>query len=661
MPISTHHILANLEVMKNENQSQEHLIKEINNLRKQVSELKKSGEQLKSIFELSPDGIVTLDLKGIITSCNPSVYRLTGYTEKDILKKHFTKSPLLRKKDIPQYIKLFSSFLIGKIQNLYDFTWIHKNKSLRTGEVFISSLKTNNKISGFLFIMRDTTEHKNVEERLKILFEQAPDAYYLNNLKGTFIDGNLMAEKLTGYKREELLGKNFLKLNLLTLDQLPKAAKSLAKNLQGKGTGPDEFTLRQKNGTKIDAEISTVPVKIKGETLVLGIARDISERKKMEKKIADYSENLEHLVSKRTQELSQALQDSEGNRDKINAILKSISDGIIVTDRSNHIVLMNRAAEDLTGVHLSKAINQTIDFVIQDNQLKNKIKYMLEKENTGTSFDFELPGEDILLPRLIRARSSSFHDKDGNKIGIVTLMHDITYEREVDRMKTEFITAAAHELRTPLTSIRGFSEILMSGHHSSKEEQEKFLSYINQQSVNMTAFINDLFNIARIDTGKTFSLNKVQTDVVDYFRELISTFQDQNPSRKIKVILPKTAISVSIDQEKMKQVVNNLLSNAVKFSPNGGPISVKGETKNSLFELSIKDQGIGLSPENIKKVFDKFYKVDTSNTTLEGSGLGLNIAKHIIEAHGGKIWLESKINKGTTVTFTIPLWIPPSK
>ena len=647
--------------MNNENQSQEHLIQEIHNLRNQVNELKKSEVQLKNILEMAPDGISTLDLKGIITSCNPSIYHITGYAEKDILHKHFTKIPLFRKKDIPQYIELFSSFITGKIPNLFDFTWVHKDKSLRTGEVFISSLKTNNKISGFLFIMRDTTERKNIEERLKILYEQAPDALYLCNLKGTFIDGNFMAEKLTGYKKQELIGKSFLKLNLLPLDQLPKAAKSLTKNLQGKGTGPDEFTLRQKDGTKLDVEIRTIPVKIKGKTLVLGIARDISERKKMEKKIKDYSENLEHLVSKRTQDLHRALQDSEGNRNKIDAILKSVGDGIIVTDTSNHIMLMNRAAEDLTGVHLSNAINRTIDFVIQDSQLKNKIQSTLEKKDTGNSFNFELPGKDILLPRLIRARTSAFQDKAGNNIGTVTLMHDITYEREVDRMKTEFITAAAHELRTPLTSIRGFSEILMSGHHTSKEEREKFLTYINQQSVNMTAFINDLFNMARIDSGKTFSLNKVQTNVVDYFAELISSFQDQNPTRKIKVILPKTSVSVSLDQGKMKQVVDNLLSNAVKFSPDGGLISVKGETKDNMFELSIKDQGIGLSPEHKEKVFDKFYKVDSSNTTLEGSGLGLNIAKYIIEAHGGKIWLKSETRKGTTVTFTLPLWNPLSK
>jgi len=408
-------------------------------------------------------------------------------------------------------------------------------------------------------------------------------------------------------------------------------------------------------------EISTIPVKIEGKTLVLGIARDISERKKMEKKIRDYSENLERLISERTQDLHQVLQDAEGNRDKIDAILKSVGDGIIVTDTSNHIVLMNKAAEDLTGTRLSNALNRPIDFVIQDSHVKDKIKDTLEKSDTGNEFDFELPGEDILLPRLIRARASIIKDKVGNKIGIVILMHDITYEREVDRMKTEFITAAAHELRTPLTSIRGFSEILMSGHHTSKQEREKFLTYINQQSVNLTAFINDLFDIARIDSGKTFALNKIQTNAVDFYTKLTSVFQDQNPNRKFKVMLPKTSIYVNIDQGKMKQVLDNLLSNAVKFSPNEGIIYVKGEKKDNMFELSIKDQGIGLSPEHKKKVFDKFYKIDSSNTTLEGSGLGLSIAKYIIEAHRGQIWLESEIKKGTTVSFTLPLWKPRSK
>ena len=133
--------------------------------------------------------------------------------------------------------------------------------------------------------MRAEEELTSSEERLRILFEYAPDAYYLNDLKGIFIDGNKAAENLMGFKRQELIGKSFLKLKLLSLEQIPKAARLLAKNALGKPTGPDEFILKRKDGSRVTAEIRTFPVKIKGKTLVLGIARDITERKKAEEEL----------------------------------------------------------------------------------------------------------------------------------------------------------------------------------------------------------------------------------------------------------------------------------------------------------------------------------------------------------------------------------------
>jgi len=141
-------------------------------------------------------------------------------------------------------------------------------------------------------VFKDITERKqaeeelkNSEERLKILFDYAPDACYISDLKGNFIDGNKAAERLTGYKKEELIGKSFLKLNLLSLADIPKAAKALTKNIMGKPTGPDEFVLNRKDNSKVTVEISTYPVKIKGKILVLGIARDITARKQTEEEI----------------------------------------------------------------------------------------------------------------------------------------------------------------------------------------------------------------------------------------------------------------------------------------------------------------------------------------------------------------------------------------
>ncbi|HZK12636.1 MAG TPA: PAS domain S-box protein, partial [Atribacterota bacterium] len=162
-------------------------------------------------------------------------------------------------------------------------------------------------------LLNSIAENKQVEEKLinleglfKIVFDYAPDAYYINDLKGNFIDGNMATERVTGYRKEELIGKNFLNLKLFALADIPKAAKTLLKNIMGKPTGPDEFILNRKDKSKVTVNISTYPVKMKGKTLVLGIAGDITKCKQMQKEIGIYQEYLEELVNGRTLKLKRA-------------------------------------------------------------------------------------------------------------------------------------------------------------------------------------------------------------------------------------------------------------------------------------------------------------------------------------------------------------------
>jgi len=365
--------------------------------------------------------------------------------------------------------------------------------------------------------------------------------------------------------------------------------------------------------------------------------------------------------------LQKSLADTEQARDSIDGILKSVADGLIVTDTYNRVVLMNRAAEDLLGVRLSEVIDRPIDFAIKEKALREKVRETLEKKTTGYHFDFDLPGDDPKHPKIMRARTSIVHDREDKESGIVTIIHDVTYEREMDRMKTEFISTAAHELRTPLTSIQGFSEILLMREDLKPEEKKKFLSYINKQSVGLAKIINDLLDISRIESGRGFSLNKELCDASDAIRQIIPYFQEQYKEHKFEVALPEKPVQLHVDKEKMGQVLKNLLSNAAKYSPEGGLIRVKGEVgfRNAEFGLrnepiseymvSIQDEGMGMTPEQVDKIFDKFYRVDASNTAIEGTGLGMTIVKHIVEAHGGKVWVESEVGKGTTVRFVIPL------
>ena len=352
--------------------------------------------------------------------------------------------------------------------------------------------------------------------------------------------------------------------------------------------------------------------------------------------------------------LNQALYDTQEARDRIDGILKSIADGLIVTDIYNRVILMNRAAEDLLDVRFSEVLDRPIDFAIQDKTLRERIKTSLNEREPGYQFDFELPGDDPKRPRIMRARTSGIIDRGGQQRGIVTIIHDVTHEREVDRMKTEFLSTAAHELRTPLTSIRGFSEILLTRDNITRKERKRYLRYINDQSENLTTIINDLLDISRIESGRGFTVNKVKCMAGEVLREGIPYFHGISPQHTIEVVVPEEPVELSVDKEKMEQVLKNLVSNAIKYSPEGGAIRVVGEVFEDCYRVSVEDEGIGMTPEQVERVFDKFYRANGSDSAPEGTGLGMTIVKYIVEAHGGTVWVESELGQGTTVRVTIP-------
>lgn len=391
-------------------------------------------------------------------------------------------------------------------------------------------------------------------------------------------------------------------------------------------------------------------VGILGETFI-----EMSKKlKDSYQELENYSKTLEEKVVARTSDLEKALSDTAQARDRIDGIVKSVADGLIVTDIYNRVILMNRTAEDLLGVRLSEVIDRPIDFAIQDETLRERVRSTLQKKREGYEFDFELPGDDPKHPRIMRARTSVITDKEGKQTGIVTIIHDVTHEREVDRMKTEFISTAAHELRTPLTSIQGFSEIMLTRNDITEEEKKRFLSYINKQSVSLTLIVSDLLDIARIESGRGFALNKASYDISDTIRQVIPYFQEHAPQHHFEISIPNQPLVLYADRQKIEQVFKNLISNAVKYSPKGGVIMVTGGITADHFEAAVADNGIGMSTDQLEKIFDKFYRADASDTAIEGTGLGMTIVKHIVEAHGGSIWVESELGKGTTVRFTIP-------
>jgi PAS domain S-box-containing protein len=418
------------------------------------------------------------------------------------------------------------------------------------------------------------------------------------------------------------------------------------------------LTESAKKLSKGDFSVSTdVSIRSQDEVGVLAetfsqMSKDLEESYK---KLEDYSKTLEEMVEERTREVNSALKDTAEARDRIDGIIKSVADGLIVTDTYNNVILMNRAAEDLLGVRLSEVIDRPIEYAIEEKTLRERVRETLDKKSTGYFFDFQLPGDDPKHPRIMRARTSVIYDSERKETGIVTIMHDVTHEREVDRMKTEFISTAAHELRTPLTSIQGFSEILMTRDDLNLGERNRFLSYINKQSVDLTNIINDLLDISRIESGRGFALNKLLYNTTDSIKNVIRYFQEQYKEHKFEIVPLDSPLELYADKEKMEQVFKNLLSNAAKYSPGGGMIRVIEKVSGGEYVVMVEDNGVGITAEQLEKVFDKFYRIDASDTGVEGTGLGMTIVKHIVEAHKGQISLESEPGKGTVVTFRVPI------
>jgi len=254
------------------------------------------------------------------------------------------------------------------------------------------------------------------------------------------------------------------------------------------------------------------------------------------------------MVKERTKELRRALYDAEEATSKIDSILKSVVEGLIVTDIYDRIILMNSAAENLLNIRFSEVYGRHIDNAIQDIKLREQFKSTLEKKETGYCFDFKLANKNKKPPRIIRARTSMMSDKTGGHTGTIIIIYDVTYEHEIDRMKSEFISIAAHELKTPLTSILGFSEILTKRKNISEEKKIKYLNYINEQSNKLANTINDLLNISRIESGLGFSINKAPCNINKTILEAIDYFQELYTARRFDITLPEKPVKITADK-----------------------------------------------------------------------------------------------------------------
>ncbi len=344
-------------------------------------------------------------------------------------------------------------------------------------------------------------------------------------------------------------------------------------------------------------------------------------------------------------------------RDQTLNILASISNGLMVTDDTEHITLINDIAAQMLELPREQIQGKTLVQVMTTATGNQNI--INKRINTvGAVNQFTIISNDGSL-RSMKGITSALHSSNTSGNSLIMTLHDNTEEQRIDRMKSEFISSATHSLKTPITAITGYTELLQSQQQFTPEQTTEFLNYINDKAWELNALINNLLDINHAEAGQKINLIKDSTSAAPLFDNIRSYCATQNTPCTFSFDVQDSACALYIDQRKINTVVENMVSNAIKFSPAAGTISITGTRANcehaGYYRISVSDKGIGMSTNQCLRIFDKFYRADSSDSGQQGIGLGLTLAKNIVEAHAGEISATSALGQGTTLSFYLPI------
>jgi len=339
--------------------------------------------------------------------------------------------------------------------------------------------------------------------------------------------------------------------------------------------------------------------------------------------------------------------------DRIKAILESIADAVIAVDNIGRVVMVNSSAEKIFGISPRVSGRHLIE-VIKNYELYGFIYGCM---NTGKPDTTEIKLKS--KGRLLRVHATPYKDKAGKTLGIVAIVRDITELRKLEKMRTEFVANVSHELRTPLTSIKGFVETLLDGAYKDPTISKRFIKIIDDETSRLHRMISELLDLSQLENNK-LKLNMKDVDLKEMIDEVHLIFQKRleksniSFSQNIPEVLPK----VAADPDWLRRIFINLIDNAIKYTPPGGKISIEAQDTDKYIKVMVADTGIGISEEDLPRVFERFYRVDMARSRqVGGTGLGLSIVKHAIKSLGGDITVESKSGQGTKFVLTLKKYI----
>jgi PAS domain S-box-containing protein len=613
--------------------------------------LRESEERYRFLFYSSPDPAWIIDKQRFV-ECNQAAIDLLGYPDKDSLRNTHPSelSPEFQPDGESSFSKAERMMLIAREKGINRFEWVHRRRDQSDffAEVTLSSLTLQARQILYC-TWRDITERKRIEENLRVsesryrrLHESMTDAFAQVDLNGKIVEANKAFESMLGYSQEELRQLSYRDLT----PECWHAAETRIITEQVLTRGHSdvyEKEYRRKNDSIIPVELRTFLLADDAgqPSGMWAIVRDISERK----------------------QTLHALLQSEA---RFRLIFEASPDPLIIARaEGGGILAVNRAFVAGTGIPAEEVLGRTgleLNLWADLNERDEFLRLLREDgEVVNLETRFRVSNGEIRTG-LTSACMIATNDGPCMLIGI----RDITRQKqaenvlmEMDRMKSEFISTAAHELRTPLAVILGYTELLRSPEEFGEfgdEHKVEFLEEIYLKCETLSFIIDEMLDISRIESGLPIALDLQPHQPEAWLTKVIKRFEMQGPGHTFQLDLSgRQPETVTCDLHRISQVLENLLSNAIKYSPRGGTITVNGATVGDDYVISIADQGIGMTSEQASHVFDKFWRADASNTAIGGLGLGMSIARQIVENHGGRIWVESSPGVGTKVSFSLPL------
>ncbi len=649
------------------------IAKDITERKRMEDELRRSEERFRKIFHSSPIPYLISSREGPILDVNDAWVRMSGYSREEAIG-HSTIE-LGMAQDPGQRGQMMKDLLEkGRVSNI-ELTRRTKSGELRDllntielveldGEKCILNMQVDiterKRMETELkrhaehleeLVEARTVELKASEEKHRLLVNNLTDAVFTIDLKGNITFCSQAGEKMTGYPVQQLLSMKIT--DVIAPEDMAEIQRRLEARIRGeKNLPPHQFEIIRADGKRLEIEMVTSTIAKEGNLIgIQGIARDITERRQIEKEAQAASRYARGLIEASLDPLVTISPDGKiTDANKATELVTEFTrDQLMGTDFSNYFTDPEKAKQGYREVFSRGFVK---DYALAIRSKSGKVTDVLYnatsfKDETGKTQGVFAAARDVTERReMDRLREQA----------TASILEDAIRRKELEKMKNQFISAVTHELRTPLVSMKGYMDLALSaGPGQMSKEVESRLQVVKRNTDRLLSLVNDLLDVQRMQAGR-LQLEIQPTDFNKVVDSCLTEIQPLLEEKKLSLRLevPEGELRIEGDQARLCQALMNLLSNAAKFSPEGSEVTLHVEEENESIKVQVSDKGIGIRKEDLKRVFEPFTAIEKP-TYVKGTGLGLSITKGLVESHGGRIWAVSEgEGKGATFSFTIP-------